>query len=204
MLKKGFSKEWNHFVYRCPEQDCYLALEVKEIGLIPPHTCPQINGKTRITFPVDGPTLVEQMWQELDSVTKNLMEKTGDEHSVGYAKGLAWTVSLFMTQLYPTPKDVSREAVVRYKARQAGESYQSAGLGHRRHEWKIYAESSHAKHEASKSEKQTVPKKQNGFKQLTDTETAGIKAAVEMFTPDQLANVYKIPIEQVKQILAQA
>jgi hypothetical protein len=86
-----------------------------------------------------GPTLLQQYWDELDRVVALLMQNKpepsySDEWTKGYARGLAFTLSLLMVPHFRTQDEIIREAIKRKQMLDAGEEYDTPGLGSRRFE----------------------------------------------------------------------
>jgi hypothetical protein len=87
-----------------------------------------------------GPSILEKCWAEADRLVALLMapdiDKTTTEYQVntGRLLGLAGTLMLFMDPHFTTEKAVLTEGIRRKKAREAGEFYETAGLGSRRTE----------------------------------------------------------------------
>ena len=86
-------------------------------------------------------SLLSQVWEELDKVTavliehKNELEPNDLNHYKGQAVGLAKTIVIFHRPFFDEGvKAVSAEALKRYKAKKAGEQYETNGLNERRYE----------------------------------------------------------------------
>ena len=86
-------------------------------------------------------SLLSQVWEELDKVTavliehKNELEPNDLNHYKGQAVGLAKTIVIFHRPFFDEGvKAVSAEALKRYKAKKAGEQYETIGLNERRYE----------------------------------------------------------------------
>lgn len=202
MLKLGYADEYGRTVYRCPEQDCYYARQVPRADLPPEHKCPEMNGTTKVGWTVYGPSLLEKCWAELDSVIDEIMAADHTEPSVqvtkGYARGLAYTLSLFMAPHLTTPADVSKEAKKRWNARQVGDTeYCTPGLAARKYE------PPPGDHKLSRQTEQRAkmsnpkPPSHN----LTDEQINMIKAAAGMFSPEDLAGMYDTTVAVIKSVL---
>src|SRR6266542_1056016 len=100
------------------------------------HQCPTINGKSKYAWSVTV-TLVEQMWEKVDSAyaelmsTDDLAEKTRLKGAVRMACEL---IVIFMPPYFRTSDEVGREVMKRHKLKQEGEQYETAGLGSRTYE----------------------------------------------------------------------
>lgn len=199
VLPKGFSEEHkNRLVFRCSQQYCFYAVSVKE-RIIPQHNCPQINGRTKVSWMSYGPSLLEQTWAELDQVTARLMTSPNNRlvDDRGYAQGLAFTLSLFMVPHFTSPTDISREAKKRYQMKQTGEEYCTPGLVERKYE------PPPGDHKLSRiSEEKAKAMRPKSQPKLTQAEIDSIKNAAGMFSSEELAKVYKITVAVVNQVLA--
>lgn len=201
MRKLGYADEYGRTVYRCPEPDCYYARQVPLKDEPPEHKCPEMNGTTRVGWTVYGPSLLEKTWAELDRVTKEIMEQVHQPAEVGsqrgYAQGLAFTLSLFMAPHLTTPQDVAREAKRRYENRNNPE-YCTPGLAERKYE------PPPGDHKLSRQTEQrakvSAAPKQPQHK-LTDEQITMIKSAASMFSPEDLAGMYEVPVTVIKSLL---
>lgn len=86
-------------------------------------------------------SLLSQLWDELDQVTETLIEKKNElepenlMHYKGQAVGIAKCIVIFHRPFFDEGvKAVSAEALKRYKAKKAGEDYETIGLNERRYE----------------------------------------------------------------------
>lgn len=196
-----YDEKYEIWRFACAVKECYLSVGcateaiANDFKLM--HTCPKPNGYTRIGWSVYGPSLLEQTWAELDAVTERLLNPSiiPEEHDVGYARGLAFTLSLFMMPHFRTPKDVAREARKRWQMKQAGEEYVSPGLASRRYE------APPDNHKLDVRSGGVPVKSKSKGKQLSDVELAAIKNAAAMFPHEELAKVYGITVERVKEIV---
>lgn len=186
--------------FSCAVEECFMAVgcATEEIAneFKLKHTCPKPNGYTRIGWSVYGPSLLEKTWAELDEVTARLMAGDPTDTDKGYARGLAFTLSLFMVPHFTTPGDIAREAKRRHQEKLAGnEEYCTAGLAYRKYEAPPTDHKLDTRGEMPT--KRAAPK----GKQLGDTELAAIKNAAAMFSVEELAKVYGITVARVREII---
>jgi len=122
-------------LYICGEKFCTY-----RVALLPDrsnikHICPSLGGSTVIRRWM---SLLHQLWVELDEVTKQILERepgTDSQHLKGQAVGLAKAIVIFHKPFFDDGiKAVSAEALKRYKAKKAGEHYETIGLNERRME----------------------------------------------------------------------
>lgn len=188
------------WILRCRGRGCYYAVTVasEEAGHREEknHKCPR-TGQTRIAWTVYGPSLLEKTWAELDRITALLFNGEKSEENIGYARGLAFTLSLFMVPHFTTPADIAREASKRYKMKAVDETYETPGLGTRKYE----PPPGDFKTDRNGAERAKVMATKPKGKQLSDTEEAAIKHAAVMFSPEELAKTYGITVARVKEIV---
>lgn len=197
-LVRGYSFEYKRWVYRCPADMCFYARSVEHEGADIQHRCPQGNGPTKVAWVSYGPTLLQKTWDELDSVMNEIMAADHAEPSVqvtkGYARGLAFTLSLFMVPHFTTPADVSREAKKRWDMRQAGTDYETPGLGSRTYEPppgdNKYSTVSKVRRELKTPSPEPKPVAPKPEVLLTEAQIVAIKNARVMFTSEELAQMY--------------
>lgn len=125
-------------VFQCSEKWCTYRVALSPDGSNRKHPCPYLGGTTVIRSFM---SLLSQVWEELDKVTavliehKNELEPNDLNHYKGQAVGLAKTIVIFHRPFFDEGvKAVSAEALKRYKAKKAGEQYETIGLNERRYE----------------------------------------------------------------------
>ena len=125
-------------VFQCPEKWCTYRVTLPPDGSNKKHPCPYLGGTTVIRSFM---SLLSQVWEELDKVTeqiidgKDFIQPEEVTHLKGQAVGLAKTIVIFHRPFFDEGvKAVSAEALKRYKAKKAGEQYETIGLNERRYE----------------------------------------------------------------------
>jgi hypothetical protein len=157
-------------------------------------------------------TLLDEVWHRLDSIMDELslfqkdhpVPRSTDDEMFLYglkqkARGMAEIIALFMTPHYRDANEVAAEAQRRANARANQDTdYETRGLGHLRL----------APPPGSDMEKYKVNRKPSGppvpdIAKLSDADRQGIINASAMFPEDELAKVYKVPVNTVKAVLHQ-
>lgn len=126
-------------IYECRKKFCTFRVTNDVPGVDPTrHKCPYLGGETVIRSYM---SLLSQLWDELDEVTLRIIESKDSlqpeelTHLKGQAVGLAKAIVIFHRPFFDEGvKAVSQEALRRYKAKKAGESYETVGLGSRKFE----------------------------------------------------------------------
>ena len=128
-IREGYS------MFTCEVRGCTLRV-LTPGGLYTDHKCPHAGGETRISWMSYGPSLLQQLWDRMDSVTASIIKGGGTvgEYDKGEARGIAFALSLYMVPHFRTSDDIVREAVKRHKMKAAGEEYETPGLGSRTYE----------------------------------------------------------------------
>lgn len=99
------------------------------------HTCPWYGGgKTTLSWGVMSDHFLLPMWRELDELLDKLKAdeaELGGMHVAlrGEVRGLCRALSILMPPFFTTVKDVAMEANKRWEKRQAGEDYETPGIG---------------------------------------------------------------------------
>lgn len=163
-------------------------------------------------------TLLESLWAKADQHYDALMGPElagfgpGDPQKAkaqGILRGYCESILVFMDHVFATPDDVAREIVKRGKARAAGESYETIGLGSRRYEMPFAKGSQqeaqqtamtkglsyHAAKEKPKVEV-TIPV------HLTVEQQAAIRNTSGMFPVAELAKLYNVSPAVINHILS--
>jgi hypothetical protein len=149
--------------------------------------------------------LLYSLWRLLDSKVDTFMVDPTDldmNDTKAAARGVAEAIQLLMVKFYPTPDDVVREAVKRYKARQANQLHESPGLGEFLWDPNFDYDGKQRTQIAAKAK--TPIKAPAVVTKITDQETlSGIKNAHQsgMFTKQQIAEIYKINMATLESVI---
>jgi hypothetical protein len=150
--------------------------------------------------------LLYALWRLLDEKVADVMVVAMDDErdpvTKGVARGVAEAIHLLMSKYYPTADDVAKEAVKRYKARQAEVEHETPGLGEYLFNPHFNQDGSERTKTSTKvaPKKAAFPKKPNGT--IPEKAIEGIKAALEagVFTEEQICNIYSVTPEQLKEV----
>lgn len=143
--------ETGKWLLDCDEPHCFRRLTFKSeseaIRDKETHPCPWWGGQTKVAWSVTK-TLVEQMWEKLD-LSMDLIKDDSQSDLVKHdekirARAISEMIAIFMAPFFTDANGVAAEAQKRWKARQAGEDYETPGLGHRRYESAAMAHASAA------------------------------------------------------------
>lgn len=112
---------------RCGNKECWFvghAANVQDAQLLlDQHPCPQPPARNELP---SGYSTLEKMWDELDAVTYAIMQHEGYASGTvylennllrGYARGIAFSLSMMSHPHFRTVTDIVREATKRYKIR---------------------------------------------------------------------------------------
>jgi hypothetical protein len=149
--------------------------------------------------------LLFSLWELLQSKMSTFMDYQPDddmekasarERAKYEARGMAETLAILMKPFVESADDVVKHAVKYYK----DNTYEVPGLG--LHLWdpmKNYDGTDRTPMPTPGSQRKPAPARKLG-KQLDAAEKDAIKAALSsgMFTPDQLAGVYKVSVAQIE------
>lgn len=188
----GRSDGMYEITYAMADSTRYTVLEYEERNMAP------------------GPTLIQQMWDEVDLQYNFFQEKkkiVGQNEkdlafTKGYLRGCVKMLSIFMRPHFNTPDDIVREVHRRWDHAQRGEEYETPGLGSLRYTpppgTKQYTTG-----DVPGTTKQATKKSASSKKRvvnLSDEQKDGIKNALAagMFSPEDLASMFKVPVETVK------
>lgn len=125
------------YVYTCSQEGCYYSVTVRTIdeGYIQ-HAIHKHRKNGVIDMSLSAKSLLEALWDKIDAEVKSIMEAAEErrEYHKARASGIAEAIALMHSPYFETTEEVSREALVRYRAFSAGEQYETPGLGIRRNE----------------------------------------------------------------------
>lgn len=135
------------YLFECNQPNCFRRLTFKTLEQAQleqtNHKCPWWGGETKVAWSVTQ-TLVQQMWEKLDLAFQPIAQGMGTEKDKARARAIAECIAIFMPPFFTTADDVVREAVRRHKADEAGEDYETPGLGSRRYEGAMRQAEQHA------------------------------------------------------------
>lgn len=183
-------------------------------------TCPMANDSTimdetddrglHYTKPHLGKSMVEKMWDELDSIYENLAQATtshGEDRLKGRARGVAWCIALCSGPYYEKADEVVREAVKRYQMKK-GERPWEPTPGYKWNPPPIES----AAYRKAREESRGAPDptatraaaKKKAEPKLTAEQIEGIKDAITsgMFDEKACADIFKVSVEQVRQAIS--
>lgn len=129
--------------FHCPQPLCFMVLhaatEVILNDRIEKHQCPWFGGgTTTFSWGVMADDYLTPIWRmldrEMDLVYDPEAEPRAREDAKEAARGYAGALSILMPPFFTTPKEIILEAKVRHEKRQAGEDYETPGIG--RFKWK--------------------------------------------------------------------
>lgn len=136
--------------FRCPAPFCfYVIMAPDEATLderIEKHKCPWFGGgTTTYSWGVMSDSYIGPIWEMLDrevDIIKGGGDPTRTDDQIRQdmqmsrykARGLAEALGVLMAPFFTTANEIVKEAIVRWEKRQAGENYETPGLG--RLKWK--------------------------------------------------------------------
>lgn len=201
----GIKHPW---LFRCPKPNCYYAVSAasqeEAVRHESDHKCPYQGGVTHVGWGVTV-TLVEDMWHKADAAYLRITEEDISEVELaqrkGTVRGMCEMIAIFMVPHFKTGNEVGRELMKRAAAHQAGEDYETPGLGGRRYE-PPPGESKYLQDRKTPAVTEVAPPKQKT--KLTPDEIASIKFALDsgMFTKEQIAKTYNISVAAVQLLIS--
>jgi hypothetical protein len=164
------------------------------------------------TLPNHGKSIAEKLWDTLDKMLASLQNKNGKHYQdielKGKCQGLAYAIHQMQTDYYPTPDDVTRQAVKRGQIARGEIPYEQTP-GYKYNplppDHKAYAAYQKTMTESGpRAAKASTPKTKQtaSFKSLTPEEEHSIRAALDsgFIKADALAKSFKISVAQVEAI----
>jgi DNA-binding CsgD family transcriptional regulator len=162
---------------------------------------------------VNTEPLLLQMWELLDSKCEiimtadpldNMIKAAARERTQNEARGLAEGIAIVMYPFMENADAVVREAVKRFKARQAGTVHETPGLGEHMFDPHFNHDGTPRVAVARPTPRTAVkaPTKPAPEKILTDAEKDTIKTmlAGKMLSPDELAKMFGVSITTIVQL----
>jgi len=132
--------------FNCPAPLCFyhggyadeaMARKVQET-----HPCPWFGGgTTTLSWGIMSDMFLAPIWKKLDDAVDELMRIKSRTHDYdpdmrqqeGLCRGLAESLAVLMPPFFSTGDEIAQEAMVRYEKRQAGEDYETPGIGRLRY-----------------------------------------------------------------------
>lgn len=209
-IHPGVQYPWK---FNCPEPLCFYAIvaadEVTLDKRIEQHTCPWYGGgTTTFSWGVMSDFYLGPIWKLLDDQVDIIKGTVPSEYFEQFtaakfkARGIAEVLAVLMPPFFATADEIVREAIVRWEKRQAGEKYDTPGLGTRKFHRPPGAEGVDNPSWITKPEytaDQPRPKKPAPKYNLDPTQIAEIKAR-KGFPAEILSSVYGVPVDIVKSI----
>ena len=189
---EGLDKRTNLWIFKCAQPYCYYAVSCQDeatgISRRDTHKCPQ-TGAIHFGASVTR-TLIEQCWDMADDAYAKLQvceDPIKLEQLRGELKGISKTIAIFMPPFFRTMQEVAEEIRKRFTMKDAGQSYETRGLGHRQFEFE-------------KVKPPTVASRAQ--KVLSEQEIKAIRFASEsgMFTPENLAETYSVTVAVITEV----
>ena len=210
MIQEVIGSNKSVFVARCPVPHCTLLYagdtDVAAQWMQDMHDCPSPTLIQVTTTEAQLPTLLENAWYQMDKQMNLLKTQTAADGDAGerlrtqhYLRAMAELIAPFMVPHFTTADDIARELVKRYRARVAGETYETPGLGHRRSE--APPTSDKAKYAPSARPAAPVSVEHN----LSDEHIAAIRknVATGAFTTAQIATAFGVSEAVILHVSAQ-
>lgn len=195
------------WVFRCPKPNCYYAVsaqsEEEARTQEREHQCPYQGGVTHFGWGVTV-TLVEDMWHKADAAYLRITEENLSAEELakrkGVVRGMCDMIAIFMVPHFKTADEVGRELLKRAAAHQAGEEYETPGLGGRRYE-PPPGENKYLQNRSTPAVKESTPPSKS---KLSEADTESIKFAFEsgMFTKEQISKTYGVSVATVEQLVS--
>jgi hypothetical protein len=200
----------SQFTVRCGDHNCWFVGHGGNSNdaqaLLDQHTCPTLPHRNELPT---GRSTLEKLWDEMDDVTAALIEKreyngmSGDQLT-GYAKGIAFNLSMFTHPYFHSIKEISKEAGARYKMSKGTIPWRPTP-SYRYNPLPLTAnvvQTTPAEKRTPAARKKNAPAPAPKVN-LEASAVAAIRAAGAsgMFTVDELASMYKATPQQVQEII---
>lgn len=178
-------------MFACPEPSCYYRVSATDEEDARKseanHGCPR-PGDTKIGWAITM-TLVGEVWSKLDQTMDNIMTGENVESEKIRARAFAEVLAIFMVPHFHDANEIAKEAAKRYKARKAGEDYETVGLATRRYEFP---------RDKKYTERATVKEVKHN---LTERQIEEIKMAATMLPHEVIAKTYGVSVAIVTSVL---
>lgn len=220
-------KRFERVTWRCEVEGCWYVRILADKSDATLETARKNHKTTSIGFPCPSPPMreslvsglpeIEKLWRELDDITDALVGKVeyrgmNSDALKGYAQGIAFCIVMKDRDIFQDVNAVSKEAAARWKMRNDKAPYRKTPTTQNTNgSWMVNHGWSEAEH-GSVSKIPPVPTQptgdtpaiKNAKAKLNPDKIKGIKNALaaQMFTHDELASTYGIPVALVRQIEA--
>lgn len=206
-IPKSFSVEMQKHPWHfdCPAPLCFyrgsytdelMARKIQET-----HPCPWFGGgTTTLSWGIMSDMFLAPIWQKLDEAVDELMKIKGYAthedvtlwEAKGEARGIAEALAVLMPPFFSTGDEIVQESMVRYEKRQAGEDYETPGVGRLRFAVPPGAEKMtpsgipHSMAVGTKSAPEHHPSTASKNHGLTDDQVAAILSGYRAGFPDKM------------------
>lgn len=200
-------------VFKCPVRHCHFTIALLTPNDNLKHKCP-FRGTTTLGWGAQV-SILEKIWLHADEKFAELMNNKDSEILKGYLRGISYTLAAFMPPHFTTPDEVARELKRRYAAIEAGETYETPGIGSLRMAppTPVYRPARRGGYTASPAENApvttpaTTPKRDTSSKELshkfTPEEVEKIQVfAKNGFTPEDLSRVHGVSPAVIRSVLS--
>ncbi len=126
----GLHEKNGNQVFSCAEDHCYYSVLVTGDDSTR-HKCPA-TGTTTYGWSITV-SIVEDIWHELDCAVAKIRAKEDVEQAKCEARAYARVLLLFMKPFFNTVEEISKEAMLRYKAKHEGLEHETPGINHARY-----------------------------------------------------------------------
>lgn len=218
-LPPSHPEKVNRWRLACPAPLCFLQGAYPDEGMAQKmqetHTCPWYGGgKTTLSWGIMSDMFLAPIWADLDGLMDVIKsEDYSDEERQrckSAARGMAQALAHLMPPFFHTWEEVATEAQVRWQKRQAGEDYETPGIGRLRFKTPPGAElltPSGIPHDVvvgTKSEPEHHPATMRKNFGLSEDKAAAIVSAVKAGFPARMLATAHGVSEQVIQSIAKA
>lgn len=194
----------------CPAPLCFYnggyKTELQARRVQETHPCPWFGGgTTTISWGVMSDQFLQFIWKDLDEIMDVLMvTETPSEERVewqGRARGLAQALAILMPPFFHDPDEIAQEALVRWEKKQAGEEYETPGIGRLRFQSPPGADvmTPAGLYRVSPEHDPTLPKRPPAHS-LSDQDIAAIRKAKDHFPIAALATAYGVTEAVIKYV----
>lgn len=216
---------WSRTIWRCEVEGCWHVqiLRDEKKGTLDDARARHKSGTYGFYCPSppmreslpSGLPEIEKLWREMDDITDALIGKTEyrgmiDATLKAYAQGIAFCIVMKDTSIFPDAKSVSVEAAARWKMRNDKLPYRKTPTNQNVNGSWMAAGGWNAEEHGSvaplQKKSSATPAITAALTKVDPDKALAIKNALrsKMFTEQDLAEVYKLPIALIKQIGAES